>query len=96
MVDILLFACMDGDLQAERLYAAIQVVFKARNDLIPAQLDQIPISWRPRFNQFTKNLDLPFSDFDDAVQAAQSFMNPVLGGTCDGTWDPENWKWKSS
>lgn len=96
LVDILLFACMDGDLQAERLYAAIQAVFKARKDLIPAQLDQIPVGWRPKFDQFARNLELPFSDFDDAVQAAQSFINPVLVGTCKGTWDPESWKWKNS
>ncbi len=96
LVDILLFACMDDDLQAERLYAAISAVFEAREDLIPARLDQIPVGWRPKFDQFTKNLDLPFSHFDDAVQAVQGFINPVLGGTCSGTWDPESWKWKSS
>jgi hypothetical protein len=95
LVDILLFAGMDGDLQAERLYAAIQAVFEARKDLIPVQLDRIPVSWRPKFNQFTRNLDLTFSHFDDAVQAAQGFVNPVLGGACRGTWDPESWKWES-
>ena len=94
-VDILLFACMDGDLQAERLSAAIQAVFDARGDLIPAQLDQIPNGWRPKFNQFTKNLDLPFSHFDEAIQAAQRFINPVLSGTSYGIWDPVSWKWKS-
>ena len=60
LVDILLFACMDSDLLAERLYAAIQAVFKARKDQIPAVLDQVPISWRPKFNQFTRDLELPF------------------------------------
>jgi hypothetical protein len=95
LVDILLFACMNGDLQAERLYAAIKAVFEARGDPIPARLDQIPSSWRPKFDQFTKNLDLPFAHFDDAVRAAQGFINPVLEGTCSGTWDPESWKWMS-
>lgn len=36
LVDILLFACMEGDLQADLLYIAIQAVFEAREDLIPA------------------------------------------------------------
>ncbi|MFH1633788.1 MAG: hypothetical protein ABIG63_07225 [Chloroflexota bacterium] len=95
-VDILLFAGMDKDLQAGRLYAAIQSVFEVCGTPIPTQLDQIPIGWRPKFNQYTKNLGLPFSQFDEAVQAAQSFIHPVLSGTCSGTWDPKSWKWKSS
>ena len=96
LIDILLFACMDRALQAEQLHAAIQVVFDARKDVIPTQLDQIPHSWGPKFNQFIKNLDLPFSHFDEAVQAAQSFINPILSGRCKGVWNPETWKWQSS
>ncbi len=94
LVDILLFACMEGGLQAKRLCAAVQAVFEVRSDSIPTQLDQIPTNWRPRFNQFTRNLDLPFSDFDEAVLAAQSFVNPILEGMCDGKWDPASWEWK--
>ena len=85
---------MEGDLQAERLHAAIQAVLETREDSIPAQLDQIPNGWRLNFNQYTKNLDLPFTQFDNAIQAAQSFINPVLGGKSRGTWKPENWKWE--
>jgi hypothetical protein len=95
LVDILLFACMEGDLKAERLSMAIQAVFVARHDSIPAQLDQIPSSWRPRFNQLTRHFELQFSQFDDAVQATQAFINPVLGGLRQGTWDPKSWKWGS-
>jgi hypothetical protein len=96
LVDILLFACLEGGLQAEKLCTAIQAVFEVCGDSIPAQLDQIPTNWRPKFNQFTRNLDLPFSDFDEAVLAAQRFINPILEGMCDGKWDPINWKWKRS
>lgn len=94
MVDILLFACIAEDLQAERLYAAIQAVFEARDDRIPTHLNQTPLSWKPKFNQFTKDFNLPFSNFDEAVQSVQSFINPILGGTRHGTWDPESWQWK--
>ena len=95
LVDILLFACMEDDLQAGQLYAAIHAVFKARQDHIPAKLDKISAGWRRKFDQFSENLDLPFFHFDDAVQAAQSFIDPVLGGTRDGTWDPASWIWRS-
>jgi hypothetical protein len=94
LVDILLFACMESDLQAERLCAAVQAVFDVRGDSLPIQLNQIPTNWRPKFNQFTRNLDLPFSDFDEAVLAAQRFINPILDGMCDGKWDPASWEWK--
>lgn len=92
-VDILLFACLKSDLQADRLMAAIQAVFQARSDLIPTKLEHIPASWRPKYNQFTKNLDLPFSKFDEAVQAAQDFINPVLNRTTHGIWDSILWEW---
>lgn len=94
LVDILLFACMDSNLQAEQLQAAIQAVFKSYEDIIPDQLGMVPTGWRIKFNQFTKNLDLPFSSFDKAVQAAQNFLNPVLRGAIDGTWCSESWEWE--
>jgi hypothetical protein len=95
LVDILLFAGMDSELQAKRLYAAIQSVFDAYEDIVPEHLGQIPAEWRPKYNQFTKNFDLPFSDFDVAVQAVQSFINPILEGRGEGIWNPESWQWKS-
>lgn len=93
LVDILFLAYMNADLRAERLLAAIRAVFDVRGDALPPRLDQIPISWRPGFNQFTRNLDFPFLKFDDAVQAAGNFLNPILSGTASGAWDPASWKW---
>lgn len=95
LVDILLFACMDMYLQDERLYAAILAVFQARGDIIPAQLDKIPTNWRPKFNSLVKNIDLPFSNFEEAIGVAQLFINPILDGTSKGTWDPKIWEWKN-
>lgn len=93
-VDILLFASFDDDLHAEHLTAAIQAVFETRGDPVPNQLDQIPGSWHAKYDQFAKNLDLPFSEFDEAIQGAQSFINPILNRTANGNWDPESWTWK--
>lgn len=95
LVDILLFAGMDNDLQAIRLYDAIQSVFKAYKDIVPDRLEKIPTNWKPKYNQFTRNLDLPFSDFDEAVEALQSFINPVLARNRGGIWRPENWQWEA-
>jgi hypothetical protein len=94
-VDILLFAGLQSDLHAARLLAAIQAVFQARGDQIPAELEHIPTDWRPKYNQFTRNLDLPFDEFDQAVQAAQDFINPILDGTASGIWNAVLWEWSN-
>jgi len=96
LVDILLFAGMDGNLQASRLSTAIQSVFETYGDSVPNQLEQIPTSWKPKFNQFTRNLDLPYSDFDEAVQAVQHFINPVLIRNSDSIWNPGSWQWEAA
>jgi len=96
LVDILLFASLVDGLQVEPLTAAIQAVFAMRGDELPAKLEQIPGSWRPKFNQFAKSVDLPFSRFDQAIQAVQSFLNPVLNQTAGGIWRPETWEWSQT
>jgi hypothetical protein len=85
LVDILLFAGMDSNLQARKLYTAIKSVFETTEDIIPNQLGQIPAMWKPKYNQFTRNLDLPFSDFDEAIEATKNFINPVLDENREGT-----------
>ena len=93
-VDILLFASMDTGVQANHLSAAVRAVFAARGDAVPDQLDQIPASWRSKYSRFAKNLELPFTDFDGAVQAVQEFLSPVLQGLDHGVWNPEEWTWQ--
>ena len=94
-VDILLFASMDTNLQSDHLSSAIQAVFETRGDVIPSQLDQIPASWESRYRRFAKDLELPFTDFDEAIQATQEFLSPVLQGLDNGVWNPEEWEWQS-
>ena len=94
LVDILLFACMDIHLGAGALFNAIQAVFMARGDVIPSQLKPFPSDWKSKYSQFTKNTAIPFSHYDDAVQAAHLFIDPVLSGKNHGTWDSINWKWE--
>jgi len=93
-VDILLFAGMDSGLQAKRLYVAIESVFDVYGDVVPNQLEQIPAKWKPKYNQFTRNLNLHFSDFDEGVGALKDFINPVLDEERIGNWNPESWQWE--
>ncbi|MBC8507727.1 MAG: nucleotidyl transferase AbiEii/AbiGii toxin family protein [Chloroflexi bacterium] len=62
-VDILLFASMDTNLQADHLSATIQAVFATRGDALPIQFGQIHLSWESKHSRFAKNLELPFTDF---------------------------------
>ena len=95
-VDIILFAEITENLQSKELKAAIQAVFKDRGDIIPEKLDHIPANWKPKFNRFVKKLNLPFSNFEEAIQAMQHFIDPVLGDMDDNTWNPESWEWKKT
>ena len=94
-VDILLFASMDTNLQADHLSAAIQAVFATRGDALPIQFNQIPLGWESKYSRFAKNLELPITDFYEAIQAAQEFLSPVLQGLDNGVWNPEDWEWQS-
>jgi len=94
-VDILIFASMDTNLQADHLSAAIQAVFAMRGDAIPSQIDQIPTSWKSKYRRFAKDLGLPHTDFEEAIQATQEFLSPVLQGLDNGVWNPEDWEWQS-
>ena len=94
-VDILIFASMDTNLQADHLSVAIQAVFAMRGDTIPSQIDQIPTSWQSQYRRFAKDLGLPHTNFDEAIKATQEFLNPVLQGLDNGVWNPEDWEWQS-
>ena len=37
---------------------------------------------------------LVWPTLDEVTQAAQSFLDPVLAGALDGTWEPERWSWR--
>lgn len=95
LVDLLIFASLDEGLHAEILYGAIKVVFDVRGESIPDQMTQFPDSWKPKFAQFTQNLDLHFLTYEDGVRGVESFINPILGGLKNGTWDPKQWIWGS-
>ena len=93
-VDILLFAEIGEYLEARQLKSAIQAVFKVRGDALPEIFEHIPRNWKAKFNQLSKKLDLPFPNFDEAVRAAQDFINPVLSEKDNLIWKPEIWRWE--
>jgi hypothetical protein len=95
LVDILLLAGLDMSIQADHLRAAVEAVFYTRGDVLPAQLSQIPHSWRTRFSQIAPELELPYENLDQAIAAVAIFIDPILAGEGIGVWKPELWKWDS-
>jgi len=37
---------------------------------------------------------LVWPTLDDVTKAAQVFLDPVLAGSLDGTWEPGAWRWQ--
>lgn len=54
-----------------------------------------PSSWQRRYQRLAKETQLHLHDFQEAAQAADAFVTPVISGqVVDLTWDPEYWCWK--
>lgn len=93
MVDILLFASIETSLDCRHIRSVVQQVFKDRGTPLPDHFDHIPEVWRSKYLGFTRQTQLPFTDFNEAVQRVTLFLNPILDGTGHGKWHPEFWQW---
>jgi hypothetical protein len=36
---------------------------------------------------------LAWTTLDEVTRAAKAFLDPVLAGDVDATWNPESWTW---
>ena len=93
LVDILLIArasAVDGTM----LSKAIQVTFDARGThALPQSLPDAPTSWVAPFLKMAKDVGLRGITLSTAADMARGFLNPVLQGEAQGTWDPVAWEW---
>ncbi len=93
LIDILLIA-MTSELKSDDLMRALRLIFKARaTHRIPTQLPDPPSEWARSFPRFREELELPWNDLMEAVQAARLFIEPVLKEETTGKWAPKKWKW---
>ena len=94
IVDILLLAEM-GEIDSERLLRAIQATFDIRQThILPTRLPQPPGDWPQPFQRMVDEVELGYGSLDDANEALQQFLNPVLRGEITRTWDPSHWNWR--
>lgn len=91
--DIALLAKVNR-LDARSLSTALEQTFTFRNThrvptSVPAPID----AWQSPYRKLAKEDQLQWSTLDEVASSVQAFLDPVLQGNLDATWDPDGWKW---
>ncbi len=81
-------------LEAKRVRAAFEQTFMFRNThALPASVPQPPEAWSTPYAAMAREDELAWPTLGEVAQAVQSFLDPVLAGGLDATWDPHTWSW---
>lgn len=84
-------------IHAKRLRAALDQTFAFRKTHpIPATLPDPIAAWITPYAAMAREDQLPWSTLDEVTHAARAFLDPVLAGELDATWEPARWAWTLS
>ena len=79
-------------LDARSLREALQRTFELRDTHpLPDHVPDPPAAWLHHYEAFARAERLPWAELDAVSEAVHRFLDPVLGGDFDATWDPEAW-----
>ncbi len=82
-------------LDAKRLREAFEQTFTFRKTHpLPAAVPAPLPAWTTPYAAMAREDQLTWPTLDDVTQAAQAFLDPVLAGGLDATWEPEGWSWR--
>lgn len=82
-------------IDAKRLRAALEQTFAFRKThALPAAVPSPIEAWRTPYEAMAREDQLAWPTLDEVTKAAQAFLNPVLAGGLDATWEPETWTWR--
>lgn len=82
-------------IDAKRLRAALEQTFAFRKThALPATVPSPIEAWRTPYEAMAREDQLAWPTLDEVTKAAQAFLNPVLAGGLDATWEPETWTWR--
>ena len=91
--DIALLATAHA-VDARRLRAALAQTFTFRKTHpLPAVLPDPLSAWATPYAAMAREDQLVWPTLDDVTSAAKAFLDPVLAGDLDATWDPDTWAW---
>jgi hypothetical protein len=83
-------------LDAERLRAALEQTFGFRKTHpLPAAVPVPAEAWRTPYAAMAREDRLTWHTLDEVTRAVRMFLDPVLAGGLDGTWDPGAWGWRT-
>lgn len=81
-------------IDATRLRAAVAKTYAYRRTHTPPRaLPAPPDAWAAPYAEMARQNRLPWTDLAEVTDAARAFLDPVLGGTTEATWDPASWHW---
>jgi predicted nucleotidyltransferase component of viral defense system len=82
-------------LDAQRLRAALEQTFAFRKTHpLPTATPTPAEAWRTPYEAMAREDELRWTTLDDVTAAARVFLDPVLAGRVDATWDPLAWAWR--
>jgi hypothetical protein len=91
--DIALIA-IAGPVEASRVRAAIEQTFAFRGTHdVPKRLPAPPETWAAPYATIAREDQLRWVTLVEAFEAARAFLDPILSGPGDTTWDPTDWRW---
>lgn len=91
--DIALLATT-GPIEGAVLRRAIETTFEFRGThRVPAAVPPAPTFWEAPYAAMATGDELPWATLAEVTQAMTSFLDPVLGLTECGSWEPASWAW---
>jgi predicted nucleotidyltransferase component of viral defense system len=92
--DLALLATI-SPLEARRLIAAFAQTFQYRNThAVPEGLPEPLPAWRTPYAAMAHDDQLAWPTLDEVTAAARRFLDPVLAGDLDATWEPAHGSWR--
>jgi hypothetical protein len=80
---------------AKRLRRALEQTFRFRKThALPTAVPAPLPAWTAPYAAMAREDQLAWPALDDVTRAAQTFLDPILAGGLDATWDPQGWRWR--
>lgn len=81
-------------IDAKRLRAALEQTFTFRKTHpLPTTVPAPPPAWANPYTAMAREDQLAWPTLDDVINAVQLFLDPVLAGGLDATWNVLAWRW---
>ena len=83
-------------IDAKRLRAALEQTFTFRKThALPRAVPAPLAAWTTPYAAMAREDQLAWLTLDEVTRAAQTFLDPVLAGDLDATWEPETLSWRT-